>query len=171
MAEREAMRAREAEAVSFNLYEEGFKYDANLRERAVKGRVVIRGKDRPWQQSRQGLIKFYLHAVLDDTSVGTWRFFVHDIRSHSGKHRHQGGLAIYVIEGRGWTVVDRQRHDWEEGDLILLPVKLGGCEHQHFNGEPGKPCKWLAMIYSPFKELLGSEMEQKEASPDWKDHA
>ncbi|MDO8689812.1 MAG: hypothetical protein Q7R39_07340 [Dehalococcoidia bacterium] len=115
MAEREAIRVREAEAVSLNVYEEGFKYDADLRERAVKGRVVIRGKDRPWQQSRQGLIKFYLHAVLDDTSVGTWRFFVHDIRSHSGKHRHQGGLAIYVIEGRGWTVVDGQRHDWEEG--------------------------------------------------------
>lgn len=170
MAERESERVREAEAVSFNVYEEGFKLDANLREKALTGMVVVRSKDRPWQQNRQGLVKFLLHKVLDDTSVGTWRVFVHDIRNHSGIHRHQGGLCLYVIEGKGWTVVDGERQNWEEGDLILLPIKPRGVEHQHFNAEPGKPCKWLALLYSPFKDILGSEMEQKQASPDWKGH-
>lgn len=82
-----------------------------------------------------------------------------------------GGRAIYVLEGKGWTTVDGVRYDWEEGDLLLLPIKPEGVEHQHFNAEPGKPCKWLAMIYSPFKAALGSQMEQVEVSPDWSDHA
>lgn len=169
--ERELTRTKEAEAIGFDIYDAGFQHDARLRQRAVEGKVVIRYADRPWQQGRQGRIKFYLHVMLDDTAVTPWRLFVHDIRTHSGKHRHQGGLAIYVIEGKGWTVVDGVRHDWEAGDLILLPVKPRGCEHQHFNGEPGKPCKWLALIFSPYKDSLGSEMEQKEVSPDFKVHA
>lgn len=169
--ERESVRTREAEARQVNTYEAGFSHDAELRRRAVECKVVVKGTERPWQQSRQGRIKFFLHATIDDTAVFDWRMFVHDIRTHSGKHRHQGGLAIYVVEGKGWTTVDSVRYDWEEGDLILLPVKPRGCEHQHFNAEPGKPCKWLALIYSPFKGALGSEMEQKEVSPDWASHA
>jgi len=168
--EREFVRAREAEAKQVNIYEAGYNLDAELRRRARECKVVVRGSERPWQQNRQGRIKFYLHAVIDDTAVFDWRLFVHDIKTHSGRHVHQGGLAIYVLEGKGWTTVDGVRHEWEEGDLILLPIKPKGVEHQHFNGEPGKPCKWLAMIYSPFKASLGSEMEQKEVSPDWADH-
>lgn len=169
--ERELTRTKEPDAIGFDVYEAVMVHDAGLRQRAVEGKVVIRYIDRPWQQGRQGRIKFYMHAVLDDTAVTPWRFFVHDIKSHSGRHRHQGGLAIYVIEGKGWTVVDGVRHDWEESDLILLPVKLRGCEHQHFNAEPGKPCKWLGIIFSPFKDALGSELEQRDVSPDFKEHA
>ena len=84
--------------------------------------------------SRQALVKHYMwpsrysgitpEAVLDD-----WNIFVQDIKVHSGKHRHQGGLVIYIIEGEGWSEVDGERHDWEAGDLLLLPLKPGGVEH------------------------------------------
>lgn len=170
--EREFTRTREAEAQASNLYEAAFKLDAEKRKRAAEGKVVIKGFERPWRQSRQGLIKHFLSSVIDDTAVMNWRgLFIHDIRTHSGRHRHQGGLAIYVLEGNGWTTVDGVRYDWEEGDLILLPIKPGGVEHQHFNAVPGKPCKWLALIYGGFWDALGNQMEQKEESPDWTSHA
>ncbi len=171
MVEREVQRIREAEAQVCDAYEEGFKYDAKLRQQAIEGKTIVRASDRPWELSRQGRQKFYFHIVFDDMAVRNWRLFVHDIRSHSGRHRHQGGLAIYVIEGRGWTIVDGQRLDWEKEDLILLPIKPGGVEHQHFNAAPGKPCRWLGMVFSPFKEVLGSELEQKAVSPEWAEHA
>ena len=171
MVERQAERARESEAKHPDYYEISHRLMAEARRRALEARVVIKGKDLPWQQGRQGKAKWYLHTAIDDTAIQGWRVFVHDIRSHSGKHRHQGGLAIYVIEGNGWTVIDGARYDWEEGDLIVLPVKHDGVEHQHFNAEPGMPCKWLAMIFMPFTDALGSLMEQKEVSPDWKGHA
>lgn len=169
MAEREALRAREVEAKPANLYEAAFALDADKRRRAIEGKVVIKGSERPWVQTRQGRLKHFLHATINDTADARWRnFFIHDVRTHSGKHRHQGGLALYVIEGRGWTVVDGVRHDWEEGDLVLLPVQPGGVEHQHFNAEPGQPCKWLGIIYNGFWDALGNMKEQKEESPDWK---
>lgn len=167
--ERETTRAREREAQGTNVYDAGFNLDTERRRRSLEGRIVIKGSERPWEQTRQGLLKHYVHSTIDDTAVLNWRsFFVHDIKTHSGRHRHQGGLAIYVIEGRGWTTVDGARHDWEAGDLILLPVKPGGVEHQHFNAEPGKPCRWLGIIYGGFWDALGNEKEQNEESPDWK---
>ncbi|MDP2726967.1 MAG: cupin domain-containing protein [Dehalococcoidia bacterium] len=171
MVEREAQRVKEAEAKPFSLYEADYSLAAEKRKRAIEGKVVIKGSERPWRQSRQGHAKHFLTAFLDDTALMGWRFFMQDIRTHSGSHRHQGGLAIFVIDGRGWTVVDGVRHDWEEGDLIVLPVKPGGVRHQHFNADPGKPCKWLAMIYLAYQDALGNMMEQVENSPDWSGHA
>lgn len=167
MAEREGQRTKEAEAQTLDRYEVTHRVMAQARQRALDGRVVIKSKDQPWFQNRQARTKYYLHLTIEDTALQGWRMFVVDVRTHTGKHRHQGGLCIYVIEGKGWTVVDGVRHDWEAGDLLLLPVKPEGCEHQHFNAEPGSSAKWLAMIYWNFFEATGNIMEQKEISPDW----
>ncbi len=170
MAEREITRSKEAEAKTVNLYEGNMAYYA-ARRAIVEGKVVIKGKELPWETTRQAILKFYLHHDVKDAAVADWLFFLQDIRNISGKHRHQGGLCLYVVEGTGWTTVDGVRHDWEEGDLILLPVKPEGVVHQHFNAHPGTPCKWLAMIYLPFVNSFGAELEQKENAPDYKGHA
>src|ERR1700719_2851203 len=95
--------------------------------------------DNPYERiMRQRKLLFYLDPVtFKDTPLQHWRVFIHDIRTRSGKHRHQGGLVIYVLEGRGYSVVDGERKDWEKGDLVLLPMKPGGVVHQHFNLNPG----------------------------------
>lgn len=168
MVERQTERTRESEARHPDYYEITHRILAENRRRALEARVVVKGKELPWRQTRQGIAKHYLHTAMEDTALQGWRVFLHDIRTHSGKHRHQGGLAIYVIEGSGWTVADGVRYDWEEGDLLLLPVKPEGVEHQHFNAEEGQSCKWLALIFVPFWDVLGSLMEHKELSPDFK---
>lgn len=66
-----------------------------------------------------------------------------------------------MIEGRGWTVVDGIRHGWEAGDLILLPLKPGGVEHQHFNAEPAKPCVWLGIIHGGLWDALGDQWTRR----------
>ncbi|MDP2660437.1 MAG: cupin domain-containing protein [Dehalococcoidia bacterium] len=167
MAEKEAQRAREAEAQQAPFYEWVYSEWNQRKVIAETGTVVIRGKEIPWEQGRQARVKWYMHPLKKDLSVQGWLLFHQDIRTHSGRHRHQGGLAIYVIEGKGWTTVDGVRYDWEEGDLILLPIKARGVEHQHFNAMPGSPCKWMALIYTPFIEAMSSELEQKEPSPDY----
>jgi mannose-6-phosphate isomerase-like protein (cupin superfamily) len=123
-------------------------YDRSFAAAGTKpgcGPIVIKPSDREYQQTRQGRIMYYLNAqAYKDTPLHDWRVFVHDIKTHSGKHRHQGGFVIYVIEGKGYSVVDGERVDWGPGDLLLLPIKPGGVEHQHFNLEEGKPCRWIA---------------------------
>ena len=134
----------------------------------MTGKVVIRAKDREWEQGRQGRLKYYLQPTsFSDAPLRDWIVFVNDIRKHSGKHRHQGGAVIFVLEGRGYSVVDGVRYDWEAGDLLLLPCKEGGVEHQHFNLAEGQPCKWIAFFYLPYWDLMVSEFTQGELSPDF----
>ena len=151
-------------------------YDRELRllkeqvKRFQEGRVVVKAKDCPLERTRQGLLRFYLHnLMIHDTVLKDWRVFVHEIHTHSGKHTHQGGLVIFVLDGEGYTLVDREKVEWKKGDLILLPIKPGGVEHQHFNRDPNRPSRWLALIYAPFQDALAHFLDQKEESPSHTD--
>ena len=158
---------KEAAFLEDNPYEAQLRRIEDLTRRALEGKVVIRGKDRPWVNSRQGRLKFFVTRSQTDMVPCPFDVFIHDVRTHSGKHTHQGGLAIYVLEGKGYTILDGKRLDWEKGDLILLPIKPGGVEHQHYNSEPDKPARWLAFYYSHFEEALGNLFHQNEDSPEW----
>jgi quercetin dioxygenase-like cupin family protein len=141
------------------------------------GKLVIRKEDAPTELNRQGLNTFYLlnEAYSEDSepedlpAVTEWSVFTHDIRTQSGCHRHQGGLAIYVIRGEGYTMCEGERIDWKQGDLVLLPVVPGGVEHQHFNtgDEPGT---WIAFRFEPFHTALGEHVVQVSSSPEYHDH-
>ncbi len=167
MVEKITERKRESEPEE-TLYDQSYRLINEAARSREQGMVVIKGKDLPFQQSRQGLLKFLLHQNdWDKVAVPNWDVFVNRIKVHSGRHTHQGGLAIYVLEGKGHTVVDGARFDWKKDDLILLPVKLGGVEHQHFNEDPDVPCEWIAFVFMPMVEAVAIRMEQKEEHPDW----
>ncbi|MBI2954894.1 MAG: cupin domain-containing protein [Chloroflexi bacterium] len=165
MAERTRSASREPES-SAKIYDVHFKAREEFANRMMTGQLLVKSSERNWEISRQGKIKHYISPKLwPETAFHDWNVFIHDIVQQSGKHRHQGGIVLFVIEGRGYTVVDGVRQDWKKGDLILLPLKPGGVEHQHFNAEPGKPCKWLATIYMPVHEQVCPLVQQIETSP------
>jgi mannose-6-phosphate isomerase-like protein (cupin superfamily) len=167
--EKEKLREKEpAQKNEGRHYEETLKRFAAARERARSGKIVVRAKDLPWIQNRMGHVKTYLSWDTGDVALEDWTCFIHDIKIHSGKHRHQGGIMLFVLEGEGYTVVDGEKVEWEKGDLIVLPIKPNGCEHQHFNRLPGTPARWMAFKYSPFSRVLGNIFEHVEDSPDWK---
>ncbi len=168
MPEMERTRVRAREALPADGYERLVKAQLALRERAFSGRIVLRANEQPWEQSRMGRLKWFVSRAADTGSaLHQWLVFAHDIRSHSGKHRHQGGLAIFVLDGAGYTEVDGERLDWEAGDLILLPIKPGGVEHQHFSKRPGETCRWVAFIYLPYQDEAGFYLEQQEDAPEF----
>ena len=151
------------------LFRSTLKYRKEFGERMQNGPIVIKGDEREMFQARQGKLKFFLDPTwYHDAPLQQWRVFMHEIHTKSGRHKHQGGLVIYVLEGVGYSVVDGERIDWSKGDLVLLPLRPGGVEHQHFNLDPKKPSKWAAFINIPIIEHLASVLEQKEASPDFK---
>ena len=162
----ERTRVRERDPAEATTYDKSMQFQLAIRERSLTGKIVIRGAERPMEESRQGFLKYYLsRESVKDSALKDWSVFLHDIRRHSGKHKHQGGLAIFVVEGEGYTVVNGERIDWEAGDLILLPLTADGCEHQHFNRHADKSCKWLAYIYKPMHDEVASYIEQKELLP------
>ncbi|HKY50360.1 MAG TPA: cupin domain-containing protein [Candidatus Limnocylindria bacterium] len=51
---------------------------------------------------------------------------------HSGSHKHTHTEAmLYVLEGRGYSIVDGERYDWEAGDAVHVPPRM--TTHEHFN--------------------------------------
>jgi quercetin dioxygenase-like cupin family protein len=166
--ESERTRERERERPPLSSYELAITHDKEFAERQNLGRVVVRQEDCPQQMTRQGLLRFYLSPfVVHDTPLQDWSVFTHEIRTKSGKHRHQGGIIIYVVEGKGHSVVDGERINWKKGDLVLLPLRPDGVEHQHFNDDPDKASTWMAFVHFPMRDYVASELTQLEVSADY----
>jgi hypothetical protein len=169
MAERERERVRERPPIEHNSYELIINDRIAISERQQNGPIVIRSEDRPIQVNRQGTLRYYLAPLsYPDTPLQDWLVFENHVRTHSGKHRHQGGLVIYVIDGEGYSIVDGERFDWKSGDLLLLPIRPGGVEHQHYNLKADRPCRWIAFCHMPTMDNLAMEMTQIEVSPDFR---
>ena len=168
MAETERTRVRERESPALSSYEVAIRLGRENAERNMTGRVVCKFDECPQTLTRQGRLRTYLGLTVKDTPLQGWVVFTHEIRTMSGKHRHQGGLVIYVIDGTGYSVVDGERIDWEKGDLVLLPLRKNGVEHQHFNTNSEKPALWMAFIHRGIQDFVASEMTQTEVSPEYK---
>ncbi|MBI4333266.1 MAG: cupin domain-containing protein [Chloroflexi bacterium] len=161
----EKKRGQEPEETKYDI---GVRALAERMKQKAEGKIIIKGKDISYEQNRQGVIKFLLHRTdWDKVSTPGWHIFINHIKVHSGKHVHQGGLSIFVLDGEGYTVVDGVRYDWEAGDLIVLPVKPGGIEHQHFNKDPNRPAEWIAFIYHHMLDVVNMGITQVAEHPDW----
>lgn len=162
------MPDKTSQGKSANAYEAAISAQEKVLARGRSGKVLIRDEERPWENTRQGRLRYFLIPDLHpDTVLQQWRVFSQEIRSQSGKHRHQGGVSIYILEGKGYTIADGKRYDWEKGDLLTLPVKPGGVEHQHFNTSPDGPSRWMAFVYLPLANHVALHLEQVEVSPDY----
>ncbi|MBI4332008.1 MAG: hypothetical protein HY673_12070 [Chloroflexi bacterium] len=143
------------------------------REMMAKARWVVKAKDCVVEKNRMGLYRWYVHPSFTDVVCKHILFWTHEIPpgSRSGKQKHQGGRIHFVLQGRGYTMVDGQRYDWDEEDLLMLPINRGGVVFQHFNNNPGAPA--LMLVAEPnWSDILGMDLacgfEQLEASPDYR---
>ena len=113
MAEIERTRERERGTIPETPYEIFIRSRREFLERQETGQVVVKPSDREFFLTRQGRLMYHLNPEIHkNTPLQDWRVFSHDLKTQSGKHRHQGGLVIYVITGKGYSVVDGERIDW-----------------------------------------------------------
>ncbi len=171
--EREALQEREREPELETLYDDNFRRQMQWAEIRTKGRILIKGKETPWEDARQGHLKYYLHPRVTDTVAtmvaAPWlRMFQHDIGHHSGKHTHQGGLGLFILEGVGVTIVNEVNYPWKPGDLCVLPVTKDLNEHQHFSTDPSGHSIWLAIVPQDMTQMLGAQARQNETQVNWK---
>lgn len=73
---------------------------------------------------------------------------------HTNPHRHMNEAIIYIVSGRGHSVIDGTKYEWEEGDLLCVPPMA---EHAHYNADSGKPARYLAVTNNPLMESLRIE--------------
>ena len=117
------------------LYDLTFAESRAERDRRAKARNLIGREDCDPELNRMGTMRWYLHPHLDTPS--TRALYFHELEipqgSNSGKLYCQGGMIHFVLIGSGHTVLDGRAHEWEEGDVIAIPIRESGATYQHFN--------------------------------------
>jgi len=118
-----------------NLFDRILEIRDQQREQKKTGRVIVPFKDLPWEENRQGKMKWYMHPDIKNNSLNQFLFWVQEIPpgGRTGKQQSQGGQVGFIWRGKGYTLIDGVRHEWEKDDLLNLPVRTNGIVVQHVN--------------------------------------
>lgn len=100
----------------------------------------------PWPQTEEALHRLakvdasdfddvameYTNPLTGGHVLPTMACWIQMIRPgvHTRAHRHMDSVAYHVFRGRGASIVDGIRIDWEQGDFLALPPR---CWHEHLN--------------------------------------
>jgi gentisate 1,2-dioxygenase len=128
---------------------------------------VIQQRQRKWEYTRNGKTLWFLHPAHPELQTGMKLFESYLMElppgGRSGKHRHLGDEAHFIIEGRGYEEIDGVRWDWEANDVVAIPNLA---THQSFNADPEKPAKFLVYKSRTFDYASFAGIEHfEDASP------
>lgn len=156
--------------MSENLLERLFEIRDQQRDQKRKGRVIVPFKDLPWEQNRHGKMKWYAHPDIKENCLNQMLFWVQEIPpgGRTGKQQSQGGQVGFIWRGKGYTLIDGVRFDWEKDDLLNLPVRTNGIVVQHFNLDANEPARIMFIEPNLLFALgvdRGSGFEQVEDAP------
>ena len=82
--------------------------------------ILMGGSESPTDETNG----FHAKAVAMST------IFEESPHSRSHSHTHTEAM-LYVLEGKGYSLIDDVRHDWEAGDAVHVPPRM--THHGHFN--------------------------------------
>lgn len=92
---------------------------------------VISGAALAWENTRQGILKYYVHnwspVQGHDLDLAVYRL---PRGARTGRHRHVAEELLYVAQGSGHDVHGETSCEWKAGDLICVPPMTA---HQHFS--------------------------------------
>ena len=76
---------------------------------------------------------------------------------HTQAHRHASSSVYLVLHGHGFSVINGQRYDWEQGDVLAVPA--WAC-HEHANLSPTDEAALFAFTDAPVMQALGLYREE-----------
>jgi gentisate 1,2-dioxygenase len=149
-------------------------YQLRDRQRAQQARAawLIKGKDLPQERNRQGHMRWFLHPALDNVALRSMLFFQQEIPpgGRTGVQRVPGGSVLYILAGRGYTLLDGVRHDWAAEDVVNLPIRIGGVVVEHVNADADQPAVFIQADVNTVDALgvdRGAAFEQLAPAPDF----
>jgi gentisate 1,2-dioxygenase len=77
--------------------------------------------------------------------------------AHTKAHRHVSSSVYHVFEGKGSTVMNGVRFDWEQGDIFVIPSWV---YHEHVNGLQTERAILFSIHDIPVMKVLGKYREQ-----------
>lgn len=124
-----------------------------LEERSRTARTHISWRDARIERSHhKGDFKVALIDATLGFDVRSVTMAMHQMPpdSFTETHRHAEAV-VFVLSGKGYSIVDGERYDWEAGDCMHIQP---GAWHQHFNTDPTHVSQQLAILPTPLFEQL-----------------
>jgi quercetin dioxygenase-like cupin family protein len=93
--------------------------------------------------------------------------YIHQMPPNAFTETHKHGEAIvYVLSGRGYSIVEGERYEWRAGDCIFVQPAIW---HQHFNADPDHVSQHLAIYIAPLRDRIvrGAEFVDWKTEPDY----
>lgn len=134
-----------------SFYDDWLKYWDEEQEERRKAKIYLNEEDLEWVRTKQD----WRAALLCAREIGFITSGVAMLSEiprgwHTGKHSH-GEEAIYIVQGKGFSVVDGLRYDWETGSCLFMPYRS---VHQHFNlGE--ETVRYFSAMALPLERFAG----------------
>jgi len=143
----------EREKDSQGIYEEDRDYEGVLAERRLKTKILCKGSDVKPRWDGQS----WKHYMVDPRlgyDAYIHQIYVEEIPpgKNTVEHCHLYEEAVFVLEGRGHTIIDGRRYDWKANDALFLPPFFW---HQTFNDDPNQRSRWLVQNNALLVKSLG----------------
>lgn len=106
-----------------------------------------------------GVAMEYINPLNGGHTLPTISCRLQQIRpdEHTGTHRHTGNTVYHVASGKGFSVINGVRVDWEKGDTFVLPPLAW---HEHGNESPNDAVLF-SMSDAPVLEALQLYREEE----------
>lgn len=78
-------------------------------------------------------------------------------------HRHTVEAVIYWLQGRGYSIIDGKRYDWEAGDFVCVPMFSW---HRHVNTTDAR-LAYAASTTGPLSMGIGQAVYEDENYPEF----
>jgi gentisate 1,2-dioxygenase len=129
-------------------YEWGPTYEALLRYAAV-------AEGSPYD----GLLMEYVNPHSGGPVMPTIGASMQMLRAgqHTKAHRHTGSFVYQCAKGRGYSIINGQRFDWQERDIFVVP---SWCWHEHVNLSDSEDACLFTFNDLPVMRALGIYREE-----------
>ena len=143
-----------------NRYEEHLGFGKKVEEKIRASRKVL-----PVEEQKRTVNRHIAATQLINRDNGFFNTIIETfigeipVGEKAGMHRHMNEACIYILQGKGHSIIEDQRYDWKKGDAMHIPFFAW---HQHFN-DGDETVKFLAAIPTELMRSMGIwRMEQKE---------
>lgn len=141
-----------------------------VRERGLASPLLLYSWDDAWQAldslrnqqggAHDGILLEYRHPQTGGPVLPTMSCMIQLLRpeEHTKAHRHTGSGVYQVVRGEGFTVIDGQRFDWGQGDILAIPP---WALHEHANVSKSADAVLFSIQDLPVLQSLGLYYEEE----------
>jgi gentisate 1,2-dioxygenase len=112
------------------------KFSPVLNYRWSTSRAALHGLRENEGSPYDGVIMEYINPYTGGPTLPTMAAYLQLLRrgEHTQAHRHVASTVYHVAEGGGFSIINGERFDWEEGDTFVVPT-WAWHEHAAAQGE------------------------------------